>query len=91
VLAHIIALKGAVAAVEAPDVSNSLSRLEVQARNRATGASIAAFAMVQALTERLIGELAPMVPSMDKQVEVEAQLSDEITDPAPLSLTHTGH
>ena len=76
VLAHVIALKGAVAAIEAPDVSNSLARLEVQARKQEPLATVAAFAMVQALTERLVAELAPLVPTMDKR-EGEAEVSCE--------------
>lgn len=67
VLAHVIALKGAVAAVEAPDVSSSLSRLELQARSRAPLASMAAFKLVQALAQRLVAELASVVPPMNKR------------------------
>jgi CheY-like chemotaxis protein len=60
-LAHIISLKGAVAAVEAPDVLKVLSQLEVHARSKNRVATVAAFAMMQALTERLFRELAPLV------------------------------
>jgi CheY-like chemotaxis protein len=61
VLADIISLKGAVAALEAPDVLKLLSRLEEHARNRDTVATVAAFSMVQALTERLLDELTPLI------------------------------
>lgn len=63
VLAHVIALKSAVSAVEAPDVLNFLSRLEYHATIRDPIATVAAFSMVQAVTERLFSELAPIVPS----------------------------
>jgi CheY-like chemotaxis protein/HPt (histidine-containing phosphotransfer) domain-containing protein len=63
VLAHVISLKGAVSAVEAPDVLNFLSRLEYHATIRDPIATVAAFAMVQAVTERLFSELAPIVPT----------------------------
>jgi CheY-like chemotaxis protein len=76
-LAHVVELKGAVAAVEAPDVSSCLSRLEVSARKRDPLASIAAFAMVQALTERLVAELAPIVPRMDRREVGAAEVSCE--------------
>lgn len=77
VLTHVIALKGAVAAIEAPDVSNSLSRLEIQARKQEPLASVAAFAMVQALTERLVAELAPILSTINMRSEGEAQVSYE--------------
>jgi CheY-like chemotaxis protein len=63
VLTHVISLKGAVSAVEAPDVLNFLSRLEYHATIRDPIATVAAFAMVQAVTERLFSELAPIVPT----------------------------
>jgi HPt (histidine-containing phosphotransfer) domain-containing protein len=81
VLAHVIALKGAVAAIEAPDVSNSLARLEIQARKQEPLASIAAFAMVQALTERLVAELAPIVSTIDMRNDGEAEVSCEPIGP----------
>ena len=68
-VAHIIALKGAVGAVEAPDVSRSLSQLEIHARNRDLVAMVAAFSMVRALTERLVRELAPIMSTRDMQDE----------------------
>jgi CheY-like chemotaxis protein len=71
VLAHVIALKSAVSAVEAPDVLNFLSRLEYHATIRDPIATVAAFSMVQAVTERLFSELAPIVPSSIKAVEPE--------------------
>lgn len=75
VLLHVIALKGAVAAVEAQNVSSALSRLEVQARSRAPLASITAFKQVQALAERLVAELAPVVPTVDERHGDEWALS----------------
>ena len=77
VLAHVIAVKGAVAAIEAPNVSNSLAQLEIQARKQEPLASVAAFAMVQALTERLVAELAPIVSTIDTRDEGEAEVSCE--------------
>lgn len=72
VLGHVIALKGAVAAVEAPDVLELLSRLEEHARRRDGVSTVAAFAMVQALAERLLRELAPIVPrSVEPDFEAE--------------------
>ena len=72
VLGHAIALKGAVAAVEAPDVLALLSRLEEHAKAADIVRSVAAFAMVQALAERLLRELAPIVPR-DPQPELEPE------------------
>jgi len=72
VLGHVIALKGAVAAVEAPDVLDFLSRLEMHARSHDPVATVAAFAMVQALTERLLRELAPIVPRIAEQEDSAA-------------------
>lgn len=88
VLGHVIALKGAVAAVEAPDVSEFLSRLELHARSRDAVATVAAFAMVQALTERLIRELAPIVPvvGMDEDGTRASGLSAG-EHPAPVVFT----
>ena len=63
-LAHVISLKGAVSAFEAPDVLNLLSLLECHARNRDPLATVAAFAMVEAVTERLYTELASMAPAI---------------------------
>jgi CheY-like chemotaxis protein len=54
-------LKGAVAAFEAPEVFNSLAQVETHARNRDPEAAAAAFAMAEALVERLFSELAPIV------------------------------
>jgi CheY-like chemotaxis protein len=64
VLMHVVSLKGAVSAVEAPDVLNFLSRLEYHATIRDPIATVAAFAMVQAVTERLFSELAPIAPAI---------------------------
>jgi CheY-like chemotaxis protein len=73
VLGYVIALKGAVAAVEAPDVLQFLSRLEEHAKMRDDVGTVAAFAMVQALAERLLRELAPIVP---RSVEPEFEEDD---------------
>lgn len=54
-------LKGAVAAFEAPEVFNSLAQVETHARNDDPKAAAAAFAMAEALVERLFQELAPIV------------------------------
>ena len=54
-------LKGAVAAFEAPEVFNSLAQVETHARNHDPEAAAAAFAMAEALVERLFSELAPIV------------------------------
>jgi CheY-like chemotaxis protein len=60
VLAEVILLKGAVASIEAPDVLHLLSTLEQHARKHNPAGTVAAFAMVQALTERLLDELASL-------------------------------
>jgi hypothetical protein len=62
VLAHVSLLKSAVSAVEAPDVLHMLSRLECHASNRDPLATVAAFSMVEAVTERLYNELAEIAP-----------------------------
>ena len=54
-------LKGAVAAFEAPEVFNSLAQVEAHAKNHDAEAASAAFAMAEALVERLVTELAPIV------------------------------
>jgi CheY-like chemotaxis protein len=61
VVRDVVLLKGAVAGVEAPQLSRCLDGLEMHARRgNLTGAS-AAFAFAQALAERLLSELAPLV------------------------------
>ena len=60
VLADTISLKGAVASIEAPDVLHFLAQLEQHARNRDPLPTVAAFAMVRSLTERLLAELASL-------------------------------
>ena len=61
VVQDVILLKGAVTAVEAPQLLTCLDNLERHARRgNAVGAS-AAFAFAQALAERLLTELAPFV------------------------------
>jgi CheY-like chemotaxis protein/HPt (histidine-containing phosphotransfer) domain-containing protein len=54
-------LKGAVAAFEAPEVFNSIAQLEEHAKNQDVEAARAAFTMAEALVERLVRELAPIV------------------------------
>jgi DNA-binding response OmpR family regulator len=54
-------LKGAVAAFEAPEVFNSLAQVEEHAKNHDVEAASAAFTMAEALVERLVQELAPIV------------------------------
>jgi CheY-like chemotaxis protein len=78
VVAHVSYLKGAVSAFEAPDVLNLLSILECHARHRDPLATVASFAMVQAVTERLHAELQAIVP--------EGVVYDHV--PATLLLTH---
>jgi CheY-like chemotaxis protein len=61
VVRDVVLLKGAVTSVEAPQLSRCLDTLEVHARRGNVGGSRAAFAFVQALAERLLRELAPLV------------------------------
>jgi CheY-like chemotaxis protein len=61
VLSQVSALKGAVAALEAPDVLQFLEKAEAHARQEDTVATAAAFAMAQSLVEQVLGELAPAV------------------------------
>jgi serine/threonine protein kinase/CheY-like chemotaxis protein len=51
-------LKGAVAAIEAPEVSKSIVELETHAKKRDAGAAAAAFLVTHGLLRRLMGELA---------------------------------
>jgi DNA-binding response OmpR family regulator len=53
-------LKGAVATVEAPEVLNSVTELETQAKKRDIGAAAAAFLTAQMQVRRLMSELAEM-------------------------------
>jgi DNA-binding response OmpR family regulator len=81
VLAHVSSLKGAVSAVEAPDVLNLLSILEYHAHHRDPLATVAAFSMVEAVTERLHNELASIVPDLGvpllERIEIEPRLGVE--------------
>ena len=73
VLEYVSALRGSVAALEAPDVSDLLFRLETHARNGDGVSTVAAFAMAQAVVERLLRELAPLVSA-----EIEAETEIEV-------------
>jgi CheY-like chemotaxis protein len=79
VLAHVSSLKGAVGSIEAPDVLNLLSILEYHAHHRDPLAAVAAFSMVEAVTERLHSELAEIVPCIPdsplERMEVDADRS----------------
>jgi HPt (histidine-containing phosphotransfer) domain-containing protein len=55
---RVTALKGAIAAVEAPVVSHLLADIEIHARTRNRSATAVAFGMAQALVDRLVVELA---------------------------------
>jgi CheY-like chemotaxis protein len=54
-------LKGAVSAFEAPEVFNSLAQVEEHAKNYDVEAASAAFKTAEALVDRLVSELAPIV------------------------------
>jgi DNA-binding response OmpR family regulator len=58
---HAHSLKGAVAAFEAPEVFNSLARVEEHAKNHDAEAASAAFALAEALVQRLVRELSLIV------------------------------
>ena len=53
-------LKGAIAAVEAPEVSQSVAELEVHAKARDIDAALSAFDAMQKLTRRMMLELAKL-------------------------------
>jgi CheY-like chemotaxis protein len=61
VVQEVVLLKGAVAAIEAPQLTRCLDGLELHARRGNAGGASAAFAFAQALAERLLGELVPLV------------------------------
>jgi CheY-like chemotaxis protein/HPt (histidine-containing phosphotransfer) domain-containing protein len=61
VVRDVVLLKGAVTCIEAPQLSRCLDNLELQARSFNAGGARAAFAFAQALAERLLSELAPLV------------------------------
>jgi DNA-binding response OmpR family regulator len=71
VLGQANSLKGAVAAVEAPEVLDFVSSVEMHARSYDLTAAVAAFAMTQTLVERLLAELEALVPR-DAQLEARA-------------------
>jgi HPt (histidine-containing phosphotransfer) domain-containing protein len=60
---HAHSLKGAVAAFEAPAVLTSVMALESHAKESDTAAAASAFPAAHSLVERLMGELAGVVPS----------------------------
>jgi CheY-like chemotaxis protein len=57
VIAQVSSLKGAVAALEAPDVLDFLGKVEMHAKSNDIATTVAAFAMAQTLVERLLREL----------------------------------
>jgi CheY-like chemotaxis protein len=61
VVQDVVLLKGAVTSIEAPQLSSCLDNLELHARRSNAGGARAAFAFAQALAERLLSELAPLV------------------------------
>jgi CheY-like chemotaxis protein len=61
VVREVVLLKGAVTSIEAPQLSRCLDNLELHARRGNAGGARAAFAFAQALAERLLKELAPLV------------------------------
>jgi CheY-like chemotaxis protein len=61
VVQDVVLLKGAVTSIEAPQLSRCLDSLELHARRGNAGGARAAFAFAQALAERLLSELAPLV------------------------------
>jgi hypothetical protein len=56
------ALKGAVAAFEAPVVFNCVLNVERHAKNEDAAAAAAAFRMTQDVVGRLVTELRPLAP-----------------------------
>jgi CheY-like chemotaxis protein len=62
------ALKGAVAAFEAPVVFNCVLNVEKHAKNEDAQAAAAAFRMAQELVGRMLNELLPLVPP-DSEIE----------------------
>jgi len=84
VLAHVSSLKGAVAAIEAPDVLNLLSILEYHAHHRDPLATVAAFSMVEAVTERLHNELAEIVPCIPPSPVERMEPDEDRTAIAPV-------
>jgi CheY-like chemotaxis protein len=61
VVHEVVSLKGAVTSVEAPELLRCLDVLELHARRGNAGGATAAFCFAQALAERLLSELAPLV------------------------------
>jgi|SoiMethySBSTD1v2_1073268.scaffolds.fasta_scaffold384333_2 CheY-like chemotaxis protein len=57
VLAQVSSLRGAVAVLEAPDVTEFLEKVESHASNGDLASTVASFAMAQTLVERLLREL----------------------------------
>jgi CheY-like chemotaxis protein len=84
VLQDVVLLKGAVASIEAPQLSRCLDGLELHARRANLKGASAAFAFAQALHERLLSELAPLVtqPNETDAVAREVDLREE-SAPSP--------
>ena len=61
VVQEVVLLKGAVTSLEAPQLLRCLDGLERHARNGNASGATAAFAFAQAIAERLLSELAPLV------------------------------
>ena len=61
VLSQVTALKGAIAALEAPDVLEFLVKVEAHAEQEDTVSTAAAFAMAQSLVEQVLAELTPAI------------------------------
>ena len=80
VLADVIFLKGAVASIEAPGVLHFVSLLEQHARNRDPLATVGAFAMVQAVTERLVDELASLAAEASEVIEPNPTTTRSLKD-----------
>jgi CheY-like chemotaxis protein len=87
VVQDVVLLKGAVTSIEAPQLSRCLDSLELHARRGNAGGARAAFAFAQALAERLLSELAPLVrqphrvDSADAPAPAPAPASAEEQDP----------
>ena len=80
VLADVIFLRGAVASIEAPGVLHFVSLLEQHARNRDPLATVGAFAMVQAVTERLVDELASLAAEASEVIEPNPTTTRSLKD-----------
>jgi CheY-like chemotaxis protein len=79
IVREVVLLKGAVTAVEAPQLWTCLEHLELHARRSNAAGATASFAFAQALVERLLVELAPFVKQKSRAE------SPERPAPAPAS------